>query len=251
MPPNSSFESQSFNPFAINEDFKDNDQDANVNFYQTQISSLDTSYYIPNEVKGKLKNFQQKSFSVLHLNIPSMSKNFELFRESLDLLCLTFSAICLSETWCQPHETSDSNLRIPGYVSLHQTSKNRRGGELCIFLLESLSYKVRDELAVNFSAIECLCGEVFNKNFKSIVLNLACRRPNGDPNKKENHFKNILSKRKITNKELVLVGYFNINILDFNESKMVQNFENLMFRHGLIPAVSIITEMRTFLKGTR
>ena len=251
MPPNSSFESQSFNPFSINEDFKDNDQDPDVNFYQTQISSLDTSYYIPNEVKGKLKNFQQKSFSVLHLNIPSMSKNFELFRESLDLLCLTFSAICLSETWCQPHETSDSNLRIPGYVSLHQTSKNRRGGELCIFLLESLSYKVRDELAVNFSAIECLCGEVFNKNFKSIVLNLACRRPNGDPNKKENHFKNILSKRKITNKELVLVGYFNINILDFNESKMVQNFENLMFRHGLIPAVSIITEMRTFLKGTR
>ena len=50
MPPNSSFESQSFNPFSINEDFKDNDQDPDVNFYQMQISSLDTSYYIPNEV---------------------------------------------------------------------------------------------------------------------------------------------------------------------------------------------------------
>ena len=33
MPPNSSFESQSFNPFSINEDFKDNDQDHDVNFY--------------------------------------------------------------------------------------------------------------------------------------------------------------------------------------------------------------------------
>ena len=158
MPPNSSFESQSFNPFSINKDFKDNDQDADVNFYQTQISSLDTSYYIPNEVKEKLENFQQKSFSVLHLNIRSMSKNFESFREFLDSLCFTFSAICLSETWCQPHETSNSNLQIPGYVSLHQTRKNRRGGGLCIFLLESLSYKVRDDLAV----IECLCVEVFN-----------------------------------------------------------------------------------------
>ena len=69
-------------------------------------------------------------------------------------------------------------------------------------------------------------------------MNLACRRPNGDPNKKENHFKNILSKRKITNKELVLVGDFNINVLDFNESKMVQKFVNLMFRHGLIPTVN-------------
>ena len=153
-----------------------------------------------------------------------MSKNFESFREFLDSLCFTFSAICLSETWCQPHETSNSNLQIPGYVSLHQTRKNRRGGGLCIFLLESLSYKVRDDLAVNSSAIECLCVEVFNKNSKIIVLNLAYRPPNGDPNEIENHFKNILLKREITNKELLYTDLY------FNESKMVQNFVNLMFR---------------------
>ena len=112
----------------------------------------------------------------------------------------------------------------------------RRG--LCIFLLESLSYKVRDDLAVNSSAIKCLCVEVFNKNSKSIVLNLAYRPPNDDPNEPENHFKNILSKREITNKELVLVGDFKINVLEFNESKMVQNFVNLMFPHGLIPTIN-------------
>ena len=158
-----------------------------------------------------------------------MSKNFESFREFLDSLCFTFSAICLSETRCQPRETSNSNLQLPGYVSLHQTWKNRRGGGLCIFLLESLSYKIRDDLDVNSSAIECLCVEIFNKHSKSIVLDLAYRPPNGDPNEIENHFKNIFSKRKITNKELVLVGDFNINVLDFNESKMVQNFVNIMF----------------------
>ena len=35
-----------------------------------------------------------------------------------------------------------------------------------------------------------------------------------------------------------MVGDFNINVLDFNESKMVQNFVNLMFRHGLIPTIN-------------
>ena len=35
-----------------------------------------------------------------------------------------------------------------------------------------------------------------------------------------------------------MVGYFNSNGLDFNESKMVQNFVSLMFRHGLIPTVN-------------
>ena len=80
MPPNGSFESQSFNPFPVNEDLKDNDQDPDVYFYQTHISSLDKSYYIPHEIKEKLENFQQKTFSVLHLNIRSTSKNFKSFR---------------------------------------------------------------------------------------------------------------------------------------------------------------------------
>ena len=61
MPPNSSFESQSFNSFSINEDFKDNDQDPDVYFYQRQTSSLDTSYYITTEVQGKQKKFPTKT----------------------------------------------------------------------------------------------------------------------------------------------------------------------------------------------
>ena len=73
---------------------------------------------------------------------------------------------------------------------------------------------------------------------KSIVLSLTYRPLNTDPNELENHFKNILSKREITNKKLVLTGDFNINVLDFNESKMVQSFVNLMFWHGLFPTIN-------------
>ena len=35
-----------------------------------------------------------------------------------------------------------------------------------------------------------------------------------------------------------MVGDININVLDFNESKMVESFVNLMFRHGLIPTIN-------------
>ena len=160
-------------------------------------------------------------FLSLHLNIRSMSKNLNHL-ENLQIHYVAFSAISLSETWCQPHETSNSNLEIPGYVTLHQARKNRRWGGLCIFLLESLSYKVRDDLAVISCAIECLCVKISNKNLKSIVLNFTYRPPNGDLNELENYFKNIISKREITNKELVLVGDFNINVLDFNDSKFCE-----------------------------
>ena len=66
MSPNGSFEAQSYNPFFfVNEDLKNNDQDSHVNFYQTQISSLDRRYYISNEFKENLEHFQEESFSFL------------------------------------------------------------------------------------------------------------------------------------------------------------------------------------------
>ena len=40
-----------------------------------------------------------------------------------------------------------------------------------------------------------------------------------------------------------MLGDFNINVLDLNERKMVQNFVNLMFWHGLIPIVDEATRV--------
>ena len=102
MPPNGSFESQSFNPFSVNEDLKDNNQGPDVNFCQTQISSTDTSYYIPNKVK-----FPTKIIFCPTCKHSQYGQSFESFREFLHSACFSFSAICLSETWCQPYETSN------------------------------------------------------------------------------------------------------------------------------------------------
>ena len=81
MAPNSDFESQFFNPFSVNEELQNNELDPDVN-----------------------------SFSVFHLNIRSMKKHFEAFQDFIESLNFKFSAICLSKTWFQPHEVSDSNF---------------------------------------------------------------------------------------------------------------------------------------------
>ena len=41
-----------------------------------------------------------------------------------------------------------------------------------------------------------------------------------------------------------MVEDFNTNVLDFNESKMVQSLANLMFRHDLISTVNKPTRIR-------
>ena len=42
--------------------------------------------------------------------------------------------------------------------------------------------------------------------------------------------KRILSKNDVTKKEVILIGDFNINLLNFGKNKRVQSFLNLMFR---------------------
>ena len=50
--------------------------------------------------------------------------------------------------------------------------------------------------------------------------------------------KSTLSKNKAAKKEVILIGDFNINLLDFDKNKRVQSFVNLMFRFGMIPTIN-------------
>ena len=77
MTPDINFESLSYNPFSIHESSIDSEHDPDINFYQ-DISSLETHYCSPNDVKNNFQSFLKDYFSVLHLNIRSMNKNFEL-----------------------------------------------------------------------------------------------------------------------------------------------------------------------------
>ena len=45
-------------------------------------------------------------------------------------------------------------------------------------------------------------------------------------------------KHEISQKDIILAGDFNINLLHFYENKKVQNFVNLMFRFGMILTIN-------------
>ena len=74
----------------------DDSCDPDVNFFNKKFQSLDTPYLM----RGEFHNFLDNSsaqFSVLHLNIRSLKKNFENFKLVLNPINFTFSVICLSE----------------------------------------------------------------------------------------------------------------------------------------------------------
>ena len=90
------FWDMSFNPFTVHEHSTINPElDPDTNFFES-ISSLDTKYFTVNETKTFVSNVDSEFFTVLHLNIRSMKKNFEIFQEFIKYLKFNFSAICLS-----------------------------------------------------------------------------------------------------------------------------------------------------------
>ena len=221
------------------ENLMNNECDPNVNFYQNNVSNVEANYFLMTEVKSSLASFNPNAFSVLHLSTRSMKKNFENFKELLKDLSVSFSAICLSETWCESqNESQNSNYILSGYNFFYQYRQYRRGGRVCLFVKESFCCKTRQDLSINCNAIESLCLEIANEKSKNIILNLTYRPPNGDVKEFEQHLNKILSTNHILKKEVIMAGDLNMNLLDFEQNKKVQNFPNITFGHSMMPVIN-------------
>ena len=90
------FENLNFNPFLkqkyilINNDF-----DADNNFFnENTFQNLNANYFSEEEFKDKLNTQSNNlSFSILHINIRSMNKNFENFKLFLSQCSQKFSMV--------------------------------------------------------------------------------------------------------------------------------------------------------------
>ena len=94
-----------------------------------------------------------------------MKKHFEAFQDFIESSDFKFSANCLSKTWFQPPEISNSNFQLPRYYSFHLTREKNRGGGLYSFFAGNLLIQIQ-ERPPGKTKIE-------NRNPKNIVLNLA------------------------------------------------------------------------------
>ena len=103
---------------------------------------------------------------------------------------------------------------------------------------ESLCYTKRTDLCINCEAIESFSIEISNNDVKNIIFNIIYRPLDGNLEVCENYVQSNRSINSIRNKSVTLTGNFNINVLDVEQIKKVQNIVNLMFQFGLVPTVN-------------
>ena len=146
MGPDANFESMSYNPFRVNDNCFNFESDPDINFF-SDISSLDTKYFNPNEIREGFECLRKSGFSVLHVNIRSINKYFETFKKFFSKLNCTFSVICFSETWATDNPIcNDSYFQIENYTVLDQVRESGRGGGLSMFVLKEVYFKPRTDI---------------------------------------------------------------------------------------------------------
>ena len=237
---NKNFENILFNLFDSQNVLSDENNDPDINFFNKKSEVVNSPYYNVDKFYSSSQNLLKNSFSVLHINIRSMNKNFEKLREYLSHAKGNFSVITLTETWCNDDETDKNSLwQLPNYTAIHQIrNSSQKGGGIALYVHNSLNYKIPKNKNINNNDIECLNIEIVSKTSENVMVSCIYRPPRGDAHKFLDEMKGHIIKNKFQEKPLFLVGDLNINSLDYSRNTHVRDFFNFLFQNDIFPVIN-------------
>ena len=181
-----------------------------------------------------------ENFSIIHLNIRSLHKNVDKFKDFLNDIKGKFSVIVLSKTWID-NDKVDSNLlfHIPNYSFIHEKRKtNRKGGRLGIYVHKTLDFKILPNLAKNTENIETFTIEIENKNSRNLLISAVYRPPCGNQSRFLEEIERVVHNSKHSTKSFFLAGDLNLNSLDNASSTPIKHLFNLAFENGVFLVIN-------------
>ena len=95
-----------------------NENNPDVNF--CNVFTHETQYLAPDKFQRNFNPFSKQSLSTLHLNIWSINKNFEAFKQFYLSLNFNLSIVCFSETWANDiNINKNSSFQLLNYNTKH------------------------------------------------------------------------------------------------------------------------------------
>ena len=108
-------------------------------------------------------------------------------------------------------------------INLHQQNSRAGRGGVYIFIHESIDFKERKHLSISKNDSEILSIKITTKT-KNIILSSVYRPPDSSLKELKNSLKPVFDNIRRNNKDFYLVGYFNINVLEYENNVKVKNF---------------------------
>jgi len=175
-------------------------------------------------------------FSTLFCNIDGNASNFDSFVADIARFNLyPFSFIGIAETNIGPSLSSLYN--IPGYTSEYNGKhpEKPKGTGVGLYIKDNLIYSKIEKLCQCSANLETLFVSITNTE-KPLTVGVAYRPPSGNESEAVKEFDCLM--QLAPDKNLILIGDFNFNLLDTKSSKA---FESSLYSNNMIPLISIPT----------
>ena len=154
-----------------------------------------------------------------------------------------FSIIGLSEIKFTQNKEVVSNIEIPNYNFIYQQSFSNSGG-VGIYIKENIKFVRRNDLDFVSNFCETLWIEILDSKHRNTLCAVIYRHPSSDINLFIEHMNETLSKLERENKYCLLMGDFNVNLLNYDCHPPTQLFLNSLsssFFHPFISGPTPIT----------
>ena len=219
------------------------DPDLNItyNFNKRRCQNLETT------VDLNSKYGSENNIAFLHSNICSSEKKLKDLSYYLDSFDISFTFIGLCETWAT--KTNSDLLSMPGYNHEHCIRSNKKGGGVSIYILNTIQYKVRKNLALPKHLFESIFIEVDKSLFKTkhnVIIGEIYRSPSSQLKTFNIELEKLLIKIEKEKKYAFLMGDYNTNTLnEMNVSTPhIQHFSNILSSHYYHKLIDLPTRER-------
>jgi len=177
---------------------------------------------------------KNSKFSIININIRSLSKNFDKLKECLKALEHDFTIIGLSETHLKdkPHDYYQLN----GYKMEYTNRIGREKGGVCLYISEKVKYKLRNDLNRANANFESCFIEIEIPNKKNALVGVIYRAHTAI----EYFVQDVDSIFQIINKEnkvSYVMGDFNIDLLKDDSHSPTHNYLDFIYSMSLIPTI--------------
>ena len=221
--------------------------------YDQGLMNCQSNYFTLEDFNSKFnsiprKNLNSNHFSLLHINARSLNKNFDSIEQLLSSLhTFPFSILGISETWL--HSNSPPLYNIENYKLIRSDRAHSKGGGVALYTHNDLKIKLRPDLHIEGS--EYLFIEILHDKYKNIIVGIIYRPPNYDNvDTFVDKFDECLSKISQENKEVYLMGDYNINLLDTANNhtlKFISSLSSYAFQSHINKPTRISCTSRTLI----
>ena len=199
-------------------------------------------YYDINELNNltrKYKYEQHEIMSFLHMDISSLPFPFDELYALLSELNHSPDIIAISETRLKSSTQSIVKINLQNYCVEHTPTESSNDGTL-LYIKNDISYKLRNDLKIyKPKKLESLFIEIISKTPKNTIFGCIYKQHTLSISEFNNtYMEDLLAKANSENKEIILMGDFIINPLNYDSNESVVDFLDTMCNHGFLPCIS-------------